>query len=519
MNLKSDDRYLYALGGAVLGVTLSRAYDYATKRVGEPVAGQSMAADSAAAFKSAGSYLIDWIVKYRRDCRSMPVISTAGHNYLQKVLPGAAPEKGEGWEAIFQDLDKQIVPGLTHWSAPNTFFAYFKPHSAYPAVLAETLCAGLNVMGFDWIASPACTELEVVTLDWLGKFLNLPDKFLSSGKGPGGAVIQGSAGESAIVVILAAILQYEKKCKGAPTNRKDLVVFGSSQTHTIIKKACRILGVAYQEIGVDETTDWSLQGRPVESAIQASKKSGKVPIVVVATAGTTSSCAFDDLMGIGSVCQTHGIWLHVDAAYGGAYACLPECAHLFKGLGSVTSFCVNAHKKLLCPFDVSALYLADRHPVVAALKVDSEYLRNEHSDSGAVVDFENWQLPLGRRFRALKLWFVMRRFGTEGLRKHVRKGIELRKTVEGFIQNEYRDLFEIAAKPRLSLVCFRLKHYGDETQLAFLQAIKRTQKCFIIHTKLNQRVVLRFACGGSEQTVEDVTLAWKTIRSVAQDLK
>ena len=498
--------------GAVAGFLVAK-YIYDTGAADEGNH-EHAGADSPVAFRSAGAYLLDWIVKYREDCRSLPVISQMPHNYLSKVLPETAPAKPEPWSAIFRDLDDVIVPGLTHWCASNKFFAYFKPHSAYPAVLGEMVCAGLNVMGFDWIASPACTELEVVTLDWLAQILCLPRSFLNCESGPGGSVIQGSAGESAIVVILAAILKVQNSKEGQHLERDEMVVLGSDQTHTIVKKACRVLGVQYHEIMTDAQEHWGMQQAQVVSGIEQCMGKGMHPIVVVATTGTTSSCAFDDVEGIGKVCKARHIWLHLDAAYGGAYACLPECAHLFKGIELADSFCVNAHKKLLCPFDLSALYLADRHPVIAALSVDSEYLRNEHSDSGAVVDYENWQLPLGRRFRALKLWFVLRRFGQEGIVNHVRSGITYRKAVEEMIKND-AGLFELAAPPSLSLVCFRLKGRAEQDQLELLDRVKKTGECFIIHTRLGGEVVLRFACGGVEQTLADVKQAWGVISNEA----
>lgn len=467
-------------------------------------------------FLQAGGALLQWIVDYRKSCRDLPVISQVPHNYLKDLLPPSAPSSPEPWGAILADLDSKIVPGLTHWEASNRFFAYFKPHSSYPAVLGEMLCAGLNVMGFDWIASPACTELEVVTLDWLGKILNLPDTFLSSAKGPGGGVIQGSAGESCIVVLLAAVLRQGQTGDGEPIARDRMVVYGSDQTHTIVKKACRVLGVRYHILPTRKVDDWSLQADVVEGAVEADKAAGLVPIAVVGTIGTTSSCAHDDIPAIAAVCKARGLWLHIDAAYGGAYLCLAEYKHLLSGLESVDSFCVNCHKKLLCPFDLAALYLADRGPVVQALSVDSEYLRNEHSESGAVNDFENWQLPLGRRFRALKLWFVLRRFGADGMRAHVRKGVQLRRVAEELIRADPR--FEIAAKPSLSLVCFRLKGQGNEAQQRLLQGVKATGLCFIIHTKLGGEVVLRLACGGVEQCADDVRRAWAVISSIADGL-
>jgi len=495
-----------------------RAAQQTTTDAGEDVKTSSLVslydATDPADFRQAATCLVDWIIQYRRKCRDMPVLSTVPHNYLKDMLPTSAPRSPDSWKDIFADLEAKILPGLVHWEASNRFFAYFKPHSSFPAVLGELLCAGLNVQGFDWVAAPACTELEVVVLDWLGKILHLPDKFLSASAGPGGGVIQGSAGEAAVVCLLAAVHRYcDTNSRPFMARRDNMVVYASDQTHTIIRKACRILGLRLVVVPTERVYGYSLQARALEQAIRKDLSAGLKPVCAVATPGTTSSCAFDDLTGIGLVCKKMGVWMHVDAAYGGAYACLPELQHLFRGLEQADSVCVNAHKKLLCPFDLSALFVADRHPLLQALSVDSEYLRNEHSESGAVVDYENWQLPLGRRFRALKLWFVLRRFGEEGIRDHVRRGVSLRQLVQARMAEDKR--FELAAPPSLSLLCFRLAGEGDSTQQQLLQAVKQTGKCFIIHTKLSGAVVLRFACGGIEQTEADVLDAWQVISDTA----
>lgn len=460
-------------------------------------------------FQAWGQNILEWLVNYRKKCQDLPVISTVGPNYLRDALPTTAPDKGEHWINIMKDMDDLIVPGLTHWESQRRFFAYFKPHSSYPAVLGETLCAGLNVMGFDWIASPACTELEVVTLDWLGQILNLPKVFLSSSSGNGGGVIQGSAGESATVALTAAIERtrtnstststigtdtdttsttntlsntVSMSVKDGPLRRDLMVVYGSDQTHTIIKKACMILGVRYRPLPTTANEQWSLQPNVLLEAIKEDRENGFLPIACIATTGTTSSCAFDPVHSLAKVCKENGnnLWLHIDAAYGGAYSCLPELVSKFTGINMADSFCVNCHKKLLCPFDLAALYVRDRDPILRALSVDSEYLKNEASDSGAVVDYEHWQLPLGRRFRALKLWFVLRRYGKEGIINHVRQGVLHRQMLEKLI-HEHSDL-EIAAQPSLSLVCFRVKgvsgEEGNAVQHALLRDLKKTGKCF-----------------------------------------
>lgn len=470
-------------------------------------------AESGENFISAGRFILSWIVNYRSNTvKDLPVISRAQPNYLVKIVPHIAPEEPQSWKDIFTDVDRILVPGLTNWQSTSKFFAYFKPHASFPAVLGELLCAGLNVMGFDWIASPCCTELEVCVLDWLAKFLGLPETYWNLSPGPGGSVIQGSAGETCIVVILAAIVRYQKQ--HGVTSRDKMVVYGSDQTHAIVEKACMILGIVhYRQLPTTREFAFGLQAAPLREAIAADLREDLIPLVVVATAGTTSSCAFDAIADIVSVAREVGLWVHVDAAYGGAYACLPELASSFHGLHLVDSLCVNCHKKLLCPFDICAMYVSDRGPILQALSLQPEYLKNAASASGAVVDYEHWQLPLGRRFRALKLWFVFRRFGAKGVREHVRQGVRLCRHVEGLVRAN--PLFELPVPPSLSLVCFRVKGRPDEDQRLLLDRVRATGQCFIIHTKLGGEVVLRFACGGIEQTEDDVAKGWRVIETEA----
>jgi len=490
-------------------------------------------ATSSADFVRSGVALLKWLVDYRTSaCRRFPVLSQAKPNQLRDTLPTAAPEQPEPFSAIISDMTTKIVPGLTHWENSAAFFAYFKPHSSFPAVLGELVCAGLNVMGFDWIASPACTELEVVTLDWLGRLLRLPEKFLSSSPGPGGGVIQTSAGEASIVVLLAATRAAQRRdapvgapdeAGGTDVGRERCVVYTSDQTHAIIKKACMVLGLRCRALPTAAADGFALRGTTLATAVAADVEKGLTPVAVIGTSGTTTSCAFDPLPDLADVCDAHGLWLHVDAAYGGAYACLGELSPRFAGVERAHSFCVNAHKKLLCPFDLACLYVADRTPLLAALSLTPEYLRNAPSEAGAVVDFEHWQLGLGRRFRALKLWFVLRRFGAVGIREHVRRGIALAgRFADGVLAS---DMLELAAPPSLSLVCFRLRApealsaaADDQLQRALLEEVK-ARGVFIIHSRLGGRLILRFACGGVEQREAEVDAAFAVVAAAARHVR
>jgi len=296
-----------------------------------------------------------------------------------------------------------------------------------------------------------------------------------------------------------------------------MVVYISDQTHAIAQKATMILGLQYRSIKTSISNNFALQASDLEKQIKTDVEAGLTPIAVVATTGTTSSCAFDPLPPINEVAKKYNLWVHVDAAYGGAYACLPQFKDKFVGLDDVDSFCVNCHKKLMCPFDIAALYVANRCPILDALSLQPEYLRNAHSESGAVVDFEHWQMPLGRRFRSLKLWFVMRRFGTQGMREHVQNGVNLAKYLAAKI--EASDNFEIAASVSLSLVCFRWKGRGEDDQKKFLDAVKATGNCFIIHTKLDGKIVIRIACGGIEQDEKDIDYCFSVLTDVANKMR
>ena len=299
-------------------------------------------------------------------------------------------------------------------------------------------------------------------------------------------------------------------------------MYVSDQTHAIAQKATMILGIRCRVVKTSFENGFAMQAADLDKAVEEDVKMGLTPVAAVATTGTTSSCAFDPLVPIAECCKKRGMWLHVDAAYGGAYACLDEMADKFEGLDDVDSFCVNCHKKLLCPFDIAALYVANRRPILDALSLQPEYLRNAHSESGAVVDFEHWQMPLGRRFRSLKLWFVMRRFGAEGMRFHVRNGTVLANYFAGLV--EANPELEISVPVSLSLVCFRWKGRGEEDQRRLLDAVKATGKCFIIHTKLDLdgsgkgQIVIRVACGGIEQTKEDVKKCYDVINGELQKL-
>jgi len=466
-------------------------------------------------FREAGRKMVEWIADYRASCHTRSVLPTVQPGFLSDRLPAFAPAVGAPWETIFRDFEEQILPGITHWESPH-FFSYFKPHASFPSVLGEFLCAGLNVIGFSWIASPACTELEMVVCDWFAKMLRLPEDFLCRGNGLGGGVIQGTAGESAIVALLAAVAEQRQK---PGFSIEKAVVYGSDQAHSILDKACLVVGIPshhLRKISTNFKQGYALQPDALEKAIVEDEAAGLQPLFLFVTVGTTSTTASDVLPPLTAVAQKKGLWVHLDAAYGGAYAICPEFRNgLFDGMENVDSVVVNAHKKLMANFDVSLLWTRRRRALLQALSLEAEkneYLRNANSDKGIVIDYKDWQLPLGRRFRSLKLWFVLRSFGAEGLREHIRNGVRLAATFSSWVKED--DRFEVCCPSQFALVCIRLRA-GDEASERLKDACNNSGKIHFVSTKVEGQTVLRIAIGGLEMSERDIAFAWKVLQEEA----
>ncbi|MHC4955766.1 MAG: aminotransferase class V-fold PLP-dependent enzyme [Planctomycetota bacterium] len=449
-------------------------------------------------FRALAHRMVDFIADYHEGIEQHPVLSRSEPGDLLAALPERAPDEPESWDAIFGDVERLILPGLTHWQAPG-FFGYFPCNASAPGVLGEMLSAGLGIQGMLWVTSPAATELETRMMTWLGRLLELPDAFLGA---PGGGCIQGTASEATLIALLAA---RDRASMG------ERVAYTSTQAHSSVAKAARIAGVALRTIETD--TALALDAAALRRAIDDDRAAGRIPCFVCATVGTTSSGAVDPLRSLGSVLEGSGIWLHVDAAWAGAACICPEFRPLLDGVEHADSVCFNPHKWLLTNFDCSAFWSKDRAAVVRALGISPEYLKNRASEEQEVIDFRDWQIPLGRRFRALKLWFVMRHYGRSGLQAHIRGGVRLAQLFENLVKGDER--FELAAPRRLSLVCFRVR--GDDAQnRALLESVNRSGRAFLSHTTLPDaegidRYTLRF-CVGSPATTEDhVRVAWAAI--------
>jgi len=436
------------------------------------------------------------------------VLSRAAPGEIRSRLPADPPEQGEPFAALLRDLDEIILPGISHWQSPN-WFAYFPSNASGPSILGDLLSSGLGVQGMLWQTSPACTELETHVMDWLARMLALPERFLSSG--PGGGVIQDTASSASLCALIAA----RERATGFASDRRgcdgSLTVYASQHAHSLLEKAVRVAGLGSENLRlIDVDARYAMLPEALAAAIARDLAAGKRPCFVVATVGTTSSNAFDPLPAIGRICRRHDIWLHVDAAMCGTAALCPEFRWIHEGLELADSYCMNPHKWMFTNFDCDAFWLADRGALIRALSVLPEYLRNRATESGAVIDYRDWHIPLGRRFRALKLWFVIRWYGVEGLRFHVRRHVQLAQEFASWVEEDPR--FELAAPAPLNLVCFRHKD-GDAATQRILDRVNASGRLFLTHTRLGDKLAMRMAIGQTWTEAKHVQAAWDAIRS------
>ncbi|XP_044309337.1 aromatic-L-amino-acid decarboxylase isoform X4 [Varanus komodoensis] len=421
-------------------------------------------------FRKRGKEIVDYIADYMENIEKRQVYPDVEPGYLRPLLPDSAPEEPERFEDVFKDIERIIMPGITHWHHP-CFFAYFATANSFPALLADMLSGGIGCMGFSWAASPACTELETVMMDWLGKMINLPPQFLVGNGGAGGGVIQGTASESTLVAMLAA--RTKAICRALSEN-KDL-------------------------------TQGDVIGRLVAYASDQ----------FCATLGSTPCCSFDKLLELGPICNKENIWMHIDAAYAGSSFICPEFRYLLNGVEFADSFNFNPHKWLLVNFDCSAMWVKNRSDLTSTFKIDPLYLKHEHEESGLITDYRHWQIPLGRRFRSLKMWFVFRMYGVKGLQEHIRKHVKLAHEFKELVLQD--DRFEICAEVILGLVCFRLKG-SNELNEALLQSTNNARKIHLVPCYLREKYVLRFAICARTVESAHVQFAWNHIKKLAGDL-
>ncbi len=460
-------------------------------------------------FRRHGHEVVDWIADYWTRVGSLPVRSQNAPGDVRAALPASPPETREPFSDVLADLDRVVVPGLTHWQHPR-FFGYFPANTSGPSVLGDLLSAGLGVQGMSWVTSPAATELEQHVMDWFAELLGLPAAFRSDGTG--GGVVQDSSSGANLVALLAALHRASKGATvrhGVEADR--MTVYVSAETHSSMEKAVRIAGLGSDAVRLVEV-DENLAMRPAALAarLERDKARGYVPVLVCATVGTTSTTAIDPLAELGPICRDHDVWLHVDAAYAGVSAVVPELRELQAGLDWVDSYTTDAHKWLLTGFDATLFWVSDRAALLGALSILPEYLRNAATESGAVVDYRDWQVPLGRRFRALKLWLVLRWYGAEGLRAHIRSSVALAQELASWADADER--FDVATPHPFSLVCLRPRWSegidADVATMTLLERLNDGGEAFLTHTTVRGQVVLRVAIGAPATARADVERVW-----------
>jgi len=464
-------------------------------------------------FRRTGHAVVDWIADYYARIESYPVLSRVEPGQVRASLPVQPPARGESFDAILGDMEKLILPGITHWQSPN-FYAFFPCNASGPAILGDLLSSGLGVQGMLWATSPACTELETRVLDWLVGMLGLPKTFLSTSTG--GGVIQDTASSASLCAMLAA----RERATNFASNRRGcdgkLVAYTSTQAHSSIEKDAQIAGIGRENLRLIEVDkNFAMRAEVLNRRIELDRRAGLTPCFVSATVGTTSSNAIDPIPEIGRICRENNLWLHVDAAMSGTAALCPEFRHIHQGVEFADSYCFNPHKWMFTNFDCDCFWVADRAALIKTLSVQPEYLKNKATESGAVFDYRDWQIPLGRRFRSLKLWFVIRHYGIEGLQYHIRRHVQLAQEFAGWVKNDSR--FEIAAPVPLNLVCFRYKG-GDETNQKLMDRLNRSGDLYLTHTRLNDRLALRFCVGQTNTEARHVQRAWQRIQEEAQAL-
>jgi len=459
--------------------------------------------------------LVDWIGNYLGNIDEYPVKSQVKPGEIYSSLPENPPHKGENFSDIFNDFNEIIMPGITHWQSPN-FFAYFPANSSAPSVLAEMLIAAMGTQCMIWETSPAAAELEERVMNWLRDLIGLPENFEG--------VIQDTASTAALAALVTArerICDFrinENGFKGEPVYR----IYGSTQTHSSIEKAVKIAGFGRNNlVKVDVRDDLSLDPDKLRKAIEKDLDKGYIPCCIVATVGTTGTMAVDPVKAIGEICSRYNIWLHVDAAMAGTALILPEYSWLIEGKEYIDSFVFNPHKWMFTNFDCSAYFVKDAGQLIKTFEILPEYLKTR--TRGQVNDYRDWGIPLGRRFRALKLWFVIRSFGLEGLREKVRNHISYAAWLAARV-NEHHD-FEMTAPLSLNTVCFRYRpegtneKYRNDINEKLNHILNDTGRIYLTHTKINGKYSLRMVTSQTNVELKHIEQAWALITEKASTIQ
>lgn len=454
-------------------------------------------------FRRRGREVVDWVADYMERVGDLPIRSTVAPGDIEGKLPLAAPEAPESFDALLADLDDLVMPGITHWQSPG-WFAYFPANVSGPSILAELASAGIGAQGMLWATSPALTEVESRVLDWLVDLLGLPETWKTS-VGPGGGVIQMSASDS--THLMHVVARERAIATGSATDQ--LVAYGSSQAHSSVERGARVAGFRHVRL-VDVDAEYAMRADAVEAAIAEDRSAGLTPTIITSTIGTTGTGAVDPVRRIADIARREGTWHHVDAAWAGSAMCLPELRHLQAGFERVDSYTFNPHKWMFTNFDCNVLWVADREPLISTLSIVPPYLRNEASESGAVIDYRDWHVPLGRRFRALKLWWVLRHYGARGIRHHIAEHVQL--ATEFAQRVDHEPALRRIAPVHFSLVCFDHTD-GDSATNALATAINADPSLYVTPSEVGDRLFIRVAIGQTWTTTADVSRLWEAIEA------
>jgi aromatic-L-amino-acid/L-tryptophan decarboxylase len=460
-------------------------------------------------FRKHAHAMVDWMADYLETVESRPVKSPVRPGEIMNKLPVLPPQEGEAFEKIFDDFTSIILPGMTHWQHPS-FFAYFPANNSEPSILAEMLTATLGAQCMSWVTSPAATELEGRMMQWLGAMIGLPATFTG--------VIQDTASTATLCSVITARevrSRFSVNMRGYPSYTR-FTAYCSTEAHSSIEKAIRIAGIGKENLRKIEV-DQSFAMRPeaLDEAIKADVKAGMTPLLVVAAFGTTGSTAIDPLKAIGQICQRYKLWYHIDAAFAGSALLLPEIRTLADGIELADTFVFNPHKWLFTNFDCSAYFVKDRDALIKTFEILPEYLKT--ADAGKGNNYRDWGIQMGRRFRALKLWFVIRSYGVKGLRDAMTTHMQIARTLASTIAAT--PAFEVVAPVQFNTICFRIKP-ADVTDPAALDLLNEqlmnglnsTGKLYLSHTRLNGRFTLRLVIGQTHVTEEHVDRAWALIK-------
>lgn len=464
-------------------------------------------------FRAEAHKLVDWMADFYENIESYPVKSQSKPGQVIRQLPPHPPTKGEPFDQVFKDFESIILPGMTQWQSPN-FHAYFPANSSYPSVLGEMLTATLGAQCMIWETSPAAAELEELMINWLKPLMNIPANWT------------GCIQDTASTATLAAMISAREKKSNWSINKKGfehqkLRFYCSSETHSSIDKAVKILGAGIDHlVKVEVDEHLSIIPSALETAIEKDIKEGFTPCAVVAAVGTTGTLAIDPIDAIGDICQKYNIWLHVDAAYAGTALMLPEYHDLIQGIEKADSFVFNPHKWMFTNFDCTVYFINDEEALIKTFEILPEYLKT--STRGQVKDYRDWGVPLGRRFRALKLWFVIRDFGIEGIQMRLRDHISYAKWFADQV-NESED-FELVIEPKLNVVCFRMIATGqtedqlDDLNAKLVAAINDSGEAYLTHTKVGDKYTLRMVIGQTYVQKRHIEKTWQLIKTQSNSL-